>query len=308
MITSVRIIGRAFQQWGANKDSRLGAALAYYTLFSIAPLLVIAIRIAGLIFGEDAARGEVVNQLTDAVGKEPAVAIQNLVEEAAKSRTGTVAPVISLGLLVIGALGVFLHVRGALCTIWKLEPPHGSTILGILLDYALALAMVVITGVLLLLSLAASMAIPVLRELVNTNFQAVHDWLKEHWPWLADRIGENFLNDSFYWQFVEFGVSLLFLMLLFATIYRILSGQRIPWRYVWYGSLISAFLFSLGKIALGLYLVHTGTASMYGAAGSVVVFLIWVYYSSQILFFGAELIQARRTRKEWMKPTPTPAG
>ncbi len=277
-LTSFRIIVRACKQWGENKDSRLGAALAYYALFSIAPLLVIAIQMAGAIFGEDAARGQVVEQLSDIVGEDAALTIEDLVVAASQPRGGW-TPALNYALLTIGALGVFLHLRGSLCTIWKLEPPRGSTILGILLDYLLALIMVVSLGILLLLSVVAGMVVPIFREFID-----------KHFP-----------GDAFRWQLFEFGVSLVFLTLLFATMYRVLSGQRIAWLYVWYGALICAFLFSLGKIAVGYYLVHSSTGSMYGAAGSLVVFLIWVYYSSQVLFFGAELIQARRTRAEWMR-------
>jgi membrane protein len=277
LVNSFRILLRACQQWSANQDSRLGAALAYYTLFSIAPLLVIAIHIAGLFFGEDAARGRVADHLSSLIGKESAQAIQNLVENADQSKSGGWA-LVSFGVLVIGALGVFLHVRGALRTIWKLEPPQGNTVLGILLDYLLALAMVLCTGVLLLLSLAASMIVPVLRDVMERQFP----------------------GNGFQWQILEFWMSVLFLTMLFTAIFRVLSARRIAWGYVLYGALVTSLLFSIGKIALGMYLVYTSTASMYGAAGSLVVFLIWVYYSSQILFFGAELVQARRTRHEWM--------
>src|SRR5262249_30862879 len=144
-------------QWSANGDSRQGAALAYYALFSIAPLLVIAVTIAGAVFGEDAARGQVELQLSGAIGKEAAGFLQKLVESAAQPRSGQVAPWVSLAILVVGALGMFLQLRGALCSIWKLEPPRGNTMLGVLLDYTLALTMVVFCGILLIASLAANL-------------------------------------------------------------------------------------------------------------------------------------------------------
>lgn len=296
----MRIIGRALRQWGANSDARLGAALAYYTLFSIAPLLVIAIFIAGLIFGEEAARGNVERQLRSTVGQEAAAFIQNLVDNAARPRDGTWAPVLGLALLLYGALTAFLHVRAALAFIWRMDPPGGSTILGIVLDYVLALVMVFASGVLLLVSVAASMAIPIVVELLRSNLLNFQDWIQENIPFLANVITEDLVQSAFRWQVVEFVTSMLFLTLLFATLYRVLSGLRITWRHVWYGSLIAALLFSLGKFGLSMYLVHTSTASTYGAAGSVVVFMVWVYYSSQILFFGAEMIQARRTRHMWL--------
>lgn len=276
--TSFHIIWRACQQWSANNDSRLGAALAYYTLFSVAPLLVIAIRIAGLFFGEDAARGKVVEQLEQFVGSDAAHAIQTLVEFAGESKAEGWTTVLTFGVLVIGSLSVFLQVRGALCGIWKLPLPRGSTILGFFLNYLLALIMVLCTGALLLLSLAASVLMPIFQRWIDVNFPGIH----------------------FPWQLVEIALSMVLLTLLFMAVFRILSGRRIAWSYVVYGSIITALLFSIGKWLVGLYLAYTHTASAYGAAGSLVVFLIWVYYSAQILFFGAELIQARRTRHEWM--------
>ncbi|MBI3411304.1 MAG: YihY/virulence factor BrkB family protein [Planctomycetes bacterium] len=275
---SLRIFWRACQQFGENNDSRLGAALAYYTLFSVAPLLVIAIYMAGLMYGADAASGQVAKELSMVIGKDEARAVQTLIDYANRPVEGTLASLISAAVLLAGALGIFLHLRGALCSIWKLDPPHSSTWLRLLLDHLLALIMVFVVGGLLLLSLVISTFLPLLEDAVERQFPAVR----------------------LFWHVVEFAVSLVLLTILSAANFRILSGNRIPWRYVWYGSLITAFLFTLGKILLGLYLYYTGTASAYGAAGSVVIFMIWVYYSSQIVFFGAELIQARRTRADWL--------
>jgi membrane protein len=279
LVTSFRILVRAGQQWSANQDSRLGAALAYYALFSIAPLLVIAIHIAGVFFGEDAARGQVVSYLSTFIDADSARFVQSLVENAAdNAQSGVWASLVSVGVLLIGALSVFLQVRGALCGIWRLQPPHGNTILAMLIDYALALVMVMVTSILLLLSLAISVIMPLLQE-----------WMKSQLP-----------DKSFPWRYGDVATAVLCLTLLFTAIFRILSGQRIEWKYALYGAIITALLFSIGTFALGLYLAYTHTVSAYGAAGSLVVFLIWVYYSAQILFFGAELIQARRTRHEWM--------
>jgi membrane protein len=278
LVTGFRVIIQACRQWVANQDSLLGAALAYYTLFSIAPLLVIAIRIASFFFEEHAARLEVIEQLSRIIGKDAAAFIQGLIDNATQPQTGVWPTVVSIAVLVVGALSVFLHMRTALCTIWKLEPPHGNTIMAIVVDYVLALVMVLITGVLLLVSLAGAMVVPILR----------------------DKLKENFPDVGIHWQILEFGFSLLLLTLLFTAMFLVLSGRRISWRYVIYGALVTSFLFTIGKFALGMYLVYSSTASIYGSAGSLVVFLIWVYYSSQILFFGAELVQARRTRREWL--------
>jgi membrane protein len=280
--TSIRVFLRACAQWSANNDLRFGAALAYYALFSIAPLLVIAVTIAGAVFEEKAAQGQVEEHLKETVGPKAAEFIQDLVKNAAEPRAGTFASSLGIGLLVIGALSMFLHVRDALRTIWKLEPPRGHSLLGVLMNYVLALSMVLVCGVLLVASVAANMLVTIFQPTL------------ERWMPGLD------------WQWVEVSISFLYLTLLFAAIYWILSGGLITWRYVLYGSFIAGVLFTLGKSVLGWYFVYTSPASAYGAAGTLVMFLIWIYYSSQVLFFGAELIQARRTRKEWMDPQPPP--
>src|SRR5882724_1616569 len=282
MLTSMRIVIRAGQQWSANGDSRLGAALAYYALFSIAPLLVIAITITGIVYGESAAHGEVQRYLSAYIDNDSAIALENLVHSASTTPATVWSQIMSVGLLVFGALGAFLHLRYALCLIWRLEPPHINTFLATLLDYLLAFIMVLCTGVLLIASVAAGIAVSYIRAYIDPD-------------------------GALPWSWLEFAVSVGFLALLFAAIYRILSGRRIAWHYVGYGAAVAALLFTLGKFLLSYYFVYAGVASAYGAAGSLVVFLVWVYYSSQTLFFGAELIQARRTRHEWLNaPAPPP--
>jgi membrane protein len=278
LTTSFRIVYRAAQKWSENGGTRLGAALAYYALFSIAPLLLVAVHIAGGIFGEDAARGEVRKQLKSMMGEDVADNIEGMVKQASQPRDTHWTPGVSVLFLIGAALGAFLHVRGSLCMIWKLEPPRGNTWLGLLWDYTLSLLMVFVTALMLLISLACGLVVPLLRKTMQTRL----------------------LDDEQYWQWVEIAGSFGFLTILFAVMYHTLSGGRIPWGYVWYGSFIAALLFTVGKTLLGSYLEYSNPASMYGAAGSAVVFLIWVYYSSQVLFFGAELIQARRTRREWL--------
>jgi membrane protein len=166
-------------------------------------------------------------------------------------------------------------VRGSLTTIWKLEPPKGNTYLGILLDYLLAMAMVPIIGILLLTTIAASTAV---------------EFVEEHFP-----------DSAIPWRLLERTCSVVLLAMLFASIYRVLSGNRIAWGYIVYGSLVASMLFTVGKVLLAYYFFYFSPGSAYGAAGSIMVFLLWVYYSSHILFFGAELIQARRTRHDWLK-------
>lgn len=277
-ITSYHIIYRACEKWSENGGTRQGAALSYYTLFSIAPLLLIAVHVTGAVFGENAARGEVRKQLNTIMGPEIAQEVEGMIKTAGEPQDTMWTPTVSVLFLIVAALGAFLHVRSALCTIWKLAPPAGNGWLGMLWDYALSLIMVCITATMLLVSLACGLVIPYLQKTMQ----------------------EHRLDDESYWPSVEIGSSFFFLTLLFAASYRILSGGRIGWGYVTYGSIIASVLFGVGKTLLSYYIVYSGTATMYGAAGSLVVFLVWVYYSSQILFFGAELIQARRTRYEWL--------
>jgi membrane protein len=273
--TSWHLLKTAAGQWSADHASEKGAALAYYTLFSIAPLLVIAITIAGLVFGEEAARGAVAAQLTDALGKDAAGAVQDLLAQVNEPGAGTFATVASIVTLLLGALGSFLHLRSALSRIWRLSPPGGGGILAIVLDYAIAVLLVLLTGGLLLVSVIASAVL----------------------TYLGQRFEGHIPGGHLPWRILEFVVSVAFLTLVFAVIFRVCSANRIAWGLVWFGAALTSLLFTIGKTLIGLYLGSTGTASAYGAAGSLVLFLIWVYYSAQILFFGAELIQARRQQE-----------
>jgi len=239
---------------------------------------LIAVHIAGAIFGEDAARGEVRKHLNAIMGEEVAVNVEEMVKHAAEPQDTSWTPTVSMLFLLGAALGAFLHVRGALCMIWKLEPPRGNGWIGMLWDYVLSLVMVFITATMLLVSMVFGLVIPVVQKTMQ----------------------DKLLSEEYYWHWIEVAGSFFFLTILFAASYRTLSGGRIPWGYVWYGSFIAAILFTLGKILLGYYILYSNPGSVYGAAGSAVVFLIWLYYSSQVLFFGAELIQARRTRYEWL--------
>jgi membrane protein len=275
--SSFRILFRAARQFGADGGSQMGAALAYYALFSTAPLLVLAVMLSGLIFGERAARERVQKHLTEVVGPESAREVNHLMETAAKPAGGWLAATLGGATLLLGALSVFLHLRRCLCVIWRLDSPERKGIFEAMLGYLLAIIMVLCVGVLLLLSLAASTAV----------------------PWLAGFLGKEFPVGPRFWQWLDAGFSFALLTLFFAFVFRVMSGRRIPWHHVLYGSVVSALLFTMGKALISFYLAYTSTASAYGAAGSLVVFLVWVYFSAQIVFFGAELVQARRTRADW---------
>jgi membrane protein len=276
--TSARIFFRAVRQFGSDGGSQMGAALAYYALFSTAPLFILAVMLSGPIFGEQASRARVRKHLTEIVGPESAREVNNLMETARRPAGGSLAAAFGGAALFLGALGVFLHLRRCLCVIWRLDLPERKGTIATLLNYLLAIAMVVCVGILLLLSLAASTALPLLVDYLDKDFP----------------VGARF------WQWLDAGTSFALLTLFFAFVFRVMSERRILWRHVLYGSVITALLFTAGKTLISLYLAYTGTASAYGAAGAWVVFLVWMYYSAQITFFGAELVQARRTRAEWL--------
>src|SRR6266851_3214910 len=246
IVTSFRILVRAVRQFSADNATQMGAALAYYALFSIAPLLVLAVMLAGFIFGEDVAEDRVREHLTELVGPESAREVAALMHNKDQPVSAGL-----LAVLLIGALGAFLHVRRCLCIIWRLEPPRGSGLLETLFSYLLAVLMVPCVGVLLLLSLAASIVL-----LVLINF-----------------MGDDIPGGAVLWQGLEAGSSFLLLSLFFAVVFRVMSARRIAWGYVAYGSLITALLFTAGKTLIGAYLAYTSTASAYGAAGSLVAFL-----------------------------------
>ncbi len=255
-----------------------GSRTGLLRAFSTAPLLVLAVTLSGLIFGEQAARERVRKQLTEYVGPETAREVNNLMQTAGKPAGGSLAAALGGATLLLGALSVFLHVRRCLCAIWRLNSPERRGAVHMLLDYLLAIIMVLSVGILLLLSLAASTAL----------------------PWLVDFLGPDFPVGARFWRSLDAGVSFALLTLFFALVFHVMSGRQILFTHVLYGAVISAVLFTAGKTLISLYLAYTSTASAYGAAGSLVVFLVWVYYSAQITFFGAELVQARRTRGDWL--------
>jgi len=250
----------------------LAAALAYYTVFSIAPLLVIAIAIAGFFFGADAAQGQIVTQLQSLMGKEGAEAVQSLLQSTNKSQGGTIATILGIVTLLFGASGVFAQLQDALNFMWEVKPkkkPGVKGILSLVQSRFLSFAMVLVIGFLLLVSLV-----------ISTSLEGVSNYFGNLFPGLVI-IG----------QLLNLVISYSAITLLFALIYRVLPDIKVFWKDVMPGALLAALLFTVGKYLLGLYLSHSGVSSAYGAAGSLVVILIWVYYSAQILLFGAEFTQ-----------------
>jgi len=260
---------QTFKEFGEDKAPRLGAALAYYTVFSIAPLLLIAIAIAGLVFGQEAAHKEISAQLGGLLGPQSAKGLEEMIESAAKPKTGTFATIIGFVTLFLGASGVFMQLKDALNTIWNVETKKASGILGFLKTRFLSIAMVCGVGFLLLVSLV-----------FDALISGMGNYLDRRIPG-----GEAIL------QTVQLVLSLALVTLLFAAIFRFLPDVRPLWRDVWFGAIFTAVLFVLGKFGLSIYLGKAAFGSTYGAAGSLVILLVWVYWSAQILFFGAELTQ-----------------
>ena len=262
-----RLLKGTFSDWVEDKAPRLGAALAYYTVFSIAPLLVIVIGILG-IFQIDA-RGAMQGQLQSLIGPEGAKAVQAMLEGAHSPEGGAVATAIGVVALLFGASGVVGQLKDALNTIWEVEPRAGLGIWGIIRDRLLSFGMVLGIGFLLLVSLVLSAALATVQQLA----------------------GDFIPGPDIVAHVLDITVSLAVVTVLFAMIFKYLPDVKIGWRDVWLGAFVTAVLFTIGKYLIGLYLGNAAIASSYGAAGSVIIVLLWAYYSSQILFLGAEFTQ-----------------
>jgi membrane protein len=262
-----------YQGWKEDKASRLSAALAYYTVFSLAPLLVIVIAITGLFWQRDAVQSQVMNQVEGLVGVEGRTFISDLLTSASNPAEGITATIIGIITLLFGALGVFNELHNALNTIWgvKEEETEGffESIKKVVFSRLLSFTMILGIGFLLLVSLVISAGLSAAQETIGN----------------AIPVSEIIL------QIVNLVISIGVITVLFALIFKFLPDAEIAWRDVWLGAFVTAVLFSLGKFLIGLYLGNSAVASSFGAAGSLVLLLVWIYYSAQILFFGAEFTQ-----------------
>jgi membrane protein len=269
------VIKEAAVAWAGGRSFEMGAALAYYAVFSIAPLLVISVAVAGMVFGEEAAQGRLVADLQQSLSPTVAQAIAETLSYAHLAHTGWLATLIGGGVLLFGAIGVFTQLQSSLNEIWGVKAKPGLGLWMAVRVRLMSFLFVGLMGALLLASLAAS-----------TALAAVSGYLPE-----ADLPGGFSLLEILHWV-----VSLALLTLLFALLYKLLPDVRFAWRVVWAGAAATAVLFSVGNYLISLYLGRSSVASAYGAAGSLVVLLLWVYYSSQVLLFGAELTQAYARR------------
>jgi len=261
------LIKKSVTAWIDDYAPSMGAALAYYTVFSIAPLLIIVIAVAGFAFGQEAVQGEIAAQLGGLIGQEGAEAVQGLVESASEPTRGIIATVISIVLLVIGATTVFGELQSSLDRIWRVPaPPEASGIWNLLRTRLLSFGMVLGLGFLLLVSLVVSAGLAAFGTWWGGGF--------EGWEALL--------------HVLNLAISFALITGLFAMIYKIMPRAKIAWRDVWVGAAVTALLFEIGKFLIGLYLGKSGVTSGFGAAGSLVVLLVWVYYSAQIFLLGAE--------------------
>jgi membrane protein len=271
----------AARNWARDNVPRLGASLAYYTLFAIAPMLVIAIAVAGLVFGDEAVRGQIVQELDGLIGTAGARAVQTLLEGARDPGRGALAITVGFGTFLVAASGAFLELQHALNTVFRVKAdPERSGLSRFVVQRLRSFAMVLSIGFLLLTSLALNAA------------------LHATWGWLSTRAW----GGAWFWTSADLVLSFIAVTTLFTLIYRFVPDVRLEWRHVWVGGATTAALFVLGKEAIGAYLGRSDWASGYGATGSVLALLIWIYYSAQILLFGAEL-----TRQYVLRGNEVPA-
>ena len=278
--TAFALLKETAADWMADNAPRLGASLAYYTVFSISPLMIIVLAIAGFWFGREAASKQLFNEISGLIGPGGLQAIQALLAHAQRPNTGALATVIAFATLLVGSTGVFVELQDALNTIWGVKSKSSSSWFDFIWNRVLSFAMVLAIGFLLLVSLVLTAALVALGKY----------------------FGRFAPNMEFLWQAINLLLSFGVITLLFALIFKILPDVRIGWKDVWIGAVITALLFTLGKFGLGVYLAKTSVASAYGAAGSLVVLLVWVYYSAQILFFGAEFTQVHASHSPRTSP------
>ena len=274
----IPIFKETYTQWAAHKASRLAAALSYYTIFSLAPLLLIVIAIAGLFFGAQAAQGQISAQLAGILGAKSAHQVDAMIAAAGAHKSGVIATVIGVVMLVLGASGVVLQLQDALNTVWDVQLESGGGFLRMIRERLISFSMIIGLAFLLLVSLVLSAGLSALNTYTTSIAPA--------------------LNYAVHALNVVFDLGIL--TLLFAVIYKYLPEAEVQWRDVWMGSFITALLFTIGQFALTIYLGKMNVASPYGDAGSIIVLLLWVYYSAQLLLFGAEFtrVWALRVNKD----------
>lgn len=271
-----KLLVETYKEWNDDDPFRQSAAVAYYAIFSLPALLIIIITVAGLVFGQEAVQGEVSHQIANLIGQEAANNIETMIANSKKNGNSTVAGIIGIGTLIFGATGLFFQLQKSLNDVWEVKQRKEAGIKKLVVDRATSLGIVIAIGFLLLISLVLTSAL-----------SAISNWVTQKLP------------DYFIYLFyvANFIISFGIITVLFALIYKILPDVNIRWKTVWTGAVVTAFLFVVGKFALGLYFGKADPGSAFGAAGSVILILLWVSYSCLILLFGAEFTQvyARRS-------------
>lgn len=256
-----------FKAWNADDPWRLSAVVAYYAVLSLPGLLVIIVNVVGAIWGHEIVQGQLTNEISEAIGRDAAQSIQTMMMETQNSQKNTLATILGIGTLIFGATGAFYHLQISLNQIWKIKPDPYSGIKKIITDRARSFAFILVIGFLLLVSFILTAAL-----------SALNDYIRRIFPEIIVYIAYG----------LDIILSIGIITILFALIFRYLPDVKIRWKTVWIGAGITAVLFVLGKFLLGLYFGETDPGSTYGAAGTVVLILLWVSYSCLILFFGAE--------------------
>jgi membrane protein len=290
MLAPLRALGSLLRAsakaWVDDDAASMGAALAFYTLFSIAPLLLIVISLAGLVFGEQAARGEIMAQLAGLMGAQSASTVESMLGSLNRPGAGLLGTLVGLGALLLGATSVFAELQNAMDRIWRPPARPLGGLWALLRARLLSLGLVLGIGFLLMVSL-----------IVSAGLAALGKW----WgPWFADI--------AFMANALNFGVSFLLIASMFAMIYKWIPRMKVAWRDVWVGAALTALLFTVGKSLIGLYIGRSGVASPFGAAASLVVLLLWIYYSAQIFLLGAEFTWVFAGRYGSMKAVPAEAA
>jgi membrane protein len=259
------VLKQAATDWSSHKDARQGAALAYYSVFSLGPIIVIAIAVAGMLFGRDAVTAQVMSSIEDMLGKTGAGAVEAMLAGASRPAAGILATILGVGALLFAAIGVVVQLKDALNVVWEVEKSKESGLWHFARNYVLSFAAVLTLGFLLLVSL-----------LVSAGLAAAGKYASIYLP-------EGLLHVS------SALISFLVVMALFAMMFKWLPDISVGWRNVWLGALFTALFFEIGKAAIGFYIGKQGLESTYGASASIIVVLIWVYYTSQIILMGAEI-------------------
>lgn len=266
-----RVLKAAFAGWWTDNVPRMGAALAYYTLFALAPVLIVVIAAGGILFGPEAVTGQIVGEIQGLIGREGAQTIQGMLEAAGKTSPRIAVTIIGIFTFFLGATGAFLELQADLDTIWRVTPrSRGSILRDLLMQRLLSFGLVLGFAFLLMTALVVSAALAA----------------------ISGYVGNAFPGAAAFWKVADLVFSLAVITLLFGLIYKVMPDVRLAWKDVWVGALVTAGLFTVGKTLIGLYLGASSMISAYGAAGSVVIILVWVYYSSQILLLGAEFTRA----------------